>query len=94
MEPTTIPAIWPPLRPGRAAEVDGLAGDDAPGAAVICDVIVIGCRADEATIGRLTFLQIDVAFEKTQHESVALGELAAQYPHRPPVLPVKPQLSG
>jgi hypothetical protein len=30
--------------------------------------------------------------EKTQHESVALGELAAQYEHRPDRLLLKPQL--
>lgn len=53
----------------------------------------VGVVAIAAT-GNITPLQRDVVSEKTQQESVAFGELAAQYEQSPAVLSVKPQLSG
>lgn len=37
-----------------------------------------GCMDEVATIGKTTLSQRVVVFEKTQQESVAFGELAAQ----------------
>ena len=45
-------------------------------------------------IGNATPIHRVVDLEKTQHESVAFGEEAAQYEHSPPRLLEKPQLSG
>lgn len=45
-------------------------------------------------IGSFTPAQRVSVFEKRQHESVAFGELAAQYAHRLPKLSENPQLSG
>ena len=73
----TIPAICPPVRPflrlllaeavevAEAEEVDEVEVNK-------------GCIDDVATMGSTTPSQRDVVFEKTQHESVELGELAAQ----------------
>lgn len=63
-------------------------------AAPDAEVIVIGFSDDEAMIGRATFWHREVVSEKTQQESVLLGELAAQYEHSEPMLLVYPQLSG
>ena len=80
-EPTTIPAICPPVRPRRvlvpAATMPVLNGEDVP-VPVGVAVIVTGCSDEDATIGRLTPTHRVVVFEKTQQESVALGELAPQ----------------
>lgn len=92
MDPTTIPAIWPPLKPlllppeECPAPVVGLPVADA--------VMVTGCKDADAIIGSVTPSHRVVVLEKTQHESVAFGELAEQYEHRPERLSVKPQLSG
>lgn len=53
-----------------------------------------GCIVDVATMGKTTPSQRVSVSEKTQHESVAFGELTAQYEHNPPRLDEKPQLSG
>ena len=45
-------------------------------------------------VGKVTSTQRSVTFEATQQESVALGELAAQNPHRPWRLFEYPQLLG
>lgn len=45
-------------------------------------------------IGSLTFEHLDSVLEFMQHESVELGELAAQYEHRLGRLLLKPQLLG
>jgi hypothetical protein len=85
MDPMTIPAMAPPLRPLL------LPADAAPAPAVAAPVavvvkVVMGCREAEATTGRTTPSQRLVVLEKTQQESVALGELAAQYEHSEPRL--------
>lgn len=91
-----MPAICPPVRP----LLDPLAAPPAPAPAVdVPDavpviVIVIGLRAEVATIGSATLLQREVVFEKTQHESVLLGELDEQSPHKPPKFDPNPQLLG
>jgi hypothetical protein len=61
------------------------------GVAVV--VIVIGFSDEDATIGSVTPLHRFVVSEKTQHESVLFGELAAQYEHNEPRFDVNPQLS-
>ena len=60
------------------------------------DKVVVKVRegAPAATIGSTTFLHIEVVLEKTQHESVAFGELAAQYAQSEPVLDSNPQFEG
>jgi hypothetical protein len=68
--------------------------DDAVSLIVEVIVIVTGSSDEEATIGKVTSVQRFVVLEKTQHESVAFGELAAQYPHSPPRFEEKPQSSG
>jgi len=45
---------------------------------VLVAVIVTGANSDEATMGSVTPVHREVVFEKTQHESVAFGELAPQ----------------
>jgi hypothetical protein len=57
-------------------------------------VVTICCSADDAITGRDTSEHRVVVFEKTQHESVALGELAEQYEHSDPRFESNPQLSG
>ena len=44
--------------------------------------------------GKITFVHRFVTFEATQQESVAFGELNAQYPHRPCILVENPQSTG
>ena len=79
-----MPAIWPPVRPwclrAAAAGPVGEVVDDV----VLVKVILIRFSDADATIGNETPLHIEVELEKTQHESVEFGELAAQYPHSPP----------
>lgn len=48
----------------------------------------------EDVVGRVTPVQRWVTFDAAQHESVALGELEAQYPQRPCRLVEKPQAFG
>ena len=79
IEPTTIPAICPP--------------DKEPEEPVAAPAVLVA--ADEAEVedgnnggtenigGTVTLSHRAVTSEATQQESVAFGELAAQYPHNP-----------
>lgn len=92
MDPTTMPAICPPVRPplelfAPAAvlfEADELFEEFEPGKS--------GRRGEKG--GSCTPTHLLVTFAPTQHESVALGELEAQYPHNPCRLSEYPQLLG
>ncbi|KAK4940126.1 hypothetical protein LTR66_014942 [Elasticomyces elasticus] len=98
-----MPAICPPVRPGLvilfappAAPVEA-----APVAVAVVDLVAeevelvnSGARLEVAATGRTTLLQRVSVLEKTQHESVEFGELAAQYEHRPLRLLEKPQSFG
>ena len=81
-----MPAMAPLLRPLLFDEAPPLLLDPAVGAPVADVVIVMGCREAVATIGSETPSHRPVVFENTQHESVAFGELAAQYEQSPPRL--------
>lgn len=79
-EPTTIPAIFPPDKepevPVAAAVVldaDGEAEEVEEG----------NNGGTENMGGMVTPSHRLVTFDATQQESVAFGELAPQYPHRP-----------
>lgn len=78
-EPITIPAIAPPDKP--LFEVS---------ASAAAEVVTIGWRVTVAA-GIETPSQREVALALTQHVSVELGELEAQYVQRPIVLDEKPQ---
>lgn len=78
-EPITIPAIAPPDKP--LFEVLSSAA---------AEVVTIGCRVTVAA-GIETPSQREVALALTQHVSVELGELEAQYVQRPIVFVEKPQ---
>ena len=74
----TIPAICPPERPDEGG--------------VPLEELAVGAPADVAegrkggileVLGKMTPKQRFVTFEPMQQESVALGELEAQYPQRP-----------
>lgn len=92
IEPTTIPAIWPPLSPlFVAAAAVGVLVPDAP---PVVMVVTIGCNDDDAITGSATSAHLSVVLEKTQHESVALGELAPQYEHSDPRFGPYPHSSG
>lgn len=93
MDPTTMPAICPPLRPlfVAAAAVGVLVPDGVP---PIVKVVTIACNDDDAITGSATPAHLSVVFEKTQHESVAFGELAPQYEHSDPRFELYPQSSG
>lgn len=49
----------------------------------VAELVKRGCMVDVAMTGRTTPSQRVVLLEKTQQESVAFGELAAQYEHNP-----------
>lgn len=93
MEPTTMPAISPPVRPrlrlvvAAVLEVAEEEGEEV-------EEVNNGSIVDVATTGSTTPSHLVSVSEKTQHESVELGELAAQYEHRLPKLDEYPQLSG
>ena len=92
MEPTTIPAIWPPVSPrfeapAAAAPVAVLVGVDVT-------VIDMGRKDAEAMTGSTTSLQRSSVSENTQHESVLFGELEAQNEQRLPKLSAYPQSLG
>lgn len=77
-----MPAIAPPESPFLFRLV-GAAVEEEGGLVAVEDVAVEvevkrGCIDDVATIGRTTLSQRFVVLEKTQQESVAFGELAAQ----------------
>lgn len=87
-EPTTIPAICPP---DNELEVPaaGAVVLDADGEA---EEVAEGNNGGTENIGGMvTPSHRLVTFEATQQESVAFGELSAQYPHRPGRLVEKPQ---
>lgn len=80
IDPTTIPAIWPPDKPGTwpalvvapdEVELDGVAEE-------VLVLVKSGCSDEVAVIARTTPEHRISVLEKTQHESVAFGELAAQ----------------
>jgi len=78
-EPITIPAIAPPDSPLLFPAFEFPADDEDFDVGV--EVAIIednGGSVDVAATGRTTPEHIFVVFEKTQHESVALGELAEQ----------------
>lgn len=88
-----MPATWPPVRPLlRLDAAVGLIVDEEVGEGV--DDVNNGCMLDVAITGSTTPLHLVSVSEKTQQESVELGELAAQYEHKLPVLDMKPQLLG
>jgi hypothetical protein len=57
-------------------------------------VVTIGDNEDDATTGSTTFSHLCSVSEKTQHESVAFGELDEQYMHKDPRFELKPQSLG
>lgn len=77
-EPITMPAIWPPDSPWS----------EEPAAAVEFEVEVeegtIGGKV-AVDVGSVTSAHRLAALEFEQQESVELGELDEQYPHRPTV---------
>lgn len=76
MDPTTIPAIWPPVRPPLAlfAPAAVLLEDDEP----LEEFEPGNSGGMDENGGNWTPTHLLVTFEPTQHESVALGELEAQ----------------
>lgn len=83
IEPMTMPAIAPPDKPCPLL--------------LLCEAVELpvadGKRLPMLVVnGSLTFWQRVSVLEKRQHESVAFGELAAQYEHRAGRLLLKPQL--
>lgn len=87
MDPTTIPAMAPPLRPpalcaAAADEELELPVDDGVSAPI------------ELVTGRSTLSQRVSVPEEIQHESVEFGELCEQYEHKLGRLSAKPQLFG
>jgi len=76
-----MPAIAPPESPFRFRLV-GEAVEEGDLVAVedVADEVEVkrGCMDEVATMGRTTLSQRFVVLEKTQQESVAFGELAAQ----------------
>jgi hypothetical protein len=73
IEPMTMPAIAPPLSPPLPCPA-------APAVALgVLELVVVGKMLPrDVVMGNLTFEHLDSVFEFTQHESVELGELAAQ----------------
>ena len=57
-------------------------------------MVTIGVNDDDATTGSTTFSHRCSVSEKTQHESVAFGELVEQYMHKDPKFELKPQSLG
>lgn len=95
-EPTTIPAISPPVNPALCDLLVVSVGLDV-GEVVGVDVEDEenrGAMDDVAMTGKTTPEHLVSVFEKTQQESVAFGELDAQYPQSPLILSAKPQLVG
>lgn len=87
-EPMTIPAIAPPDSP-RVREL-GAAPDVLLAEGEVLDVAEGNSGGMENIWGRVTPLHLLVTFDVTQHESVAFGELDAQYLHKPGRLEAKP----
>ena len=87
-EPMTIPAIAPPDSP-RVCELDA-AVDVLLAEGEVLDVAEGNSGGIENIWGRVTPLHLLVTFDVTQHESVAFGELDAQYLHKPGRFEAKP----
>jgi len=80
-DPITMPAIAPPESPFRFCVVgDDVEDGDLVAVEDVADEVDVkrGCMDEVATMGKTTFSQRVVVLEKTQQESVAFGELAAQ----------------
>lgn len=84
----TIPATIPPDSP-RVFEL-GAAADVLLAEGEVLDVAEGNSGGMENILGRVTPLHLLVTFDVTQHESVALGELDAQYLHKPGRFEAKP----
>ena len=82
-DPTTIPAICPAVRPCPLVPF---------GEAVLVGIGNTG--GIDVVMARWTLAHRCSVWENRQQASVLLGELAAQYVHRPPKLLENPQLSG
>lgn len=80
-EPITIPAIWPRDKVlEETAAAPAVLDADGDGTAEVED----GNNGGTENIGGIvTSSHRAMTFEATQQESVALGELAPQYPHKP-----------
>lgn len=87
-EPMTIPAIAPPDSP-RVCEL-GAAPDVLLAEGEVLDVGEGNSGGMENIWGKVTPLHLLVTFDVTQHESVAFGELDAQYLHNPGRFEAKP----
>jgi hypothetical protein len=86
----TIPAMAPPLSPPPPLELPAAAA-----LLVALDPDVVDVIAPmEVVTGSLTFVHRVSVWALIQHESVALGELRAQYEQRLGRLFAKPQLFG
>ena len=98
--PPESPPPLPPFVPAAAAlelELAVLAVVDGPPVFVPvgCNVgFVVNNVGIAVNTGSLTFLQRDVEFEVTQHESVSFSVLSRQKLQRPMRLDPKPQLLG
>lgn len=73
-----MPAIWPPVKPRWAAAAVVAGSLVGLLASPVVKVVTIGFNDDDATTGSATFSHRCSVSEKTQHESVALGELDEQ----------------
>ena len=89
-----MPAIWPPVKPRLAAAAVVAGSLVGLLSSLVVKVVTIGDNDDDATTGSTTPSHRCSVSEKTQHESVALGELDEQYMHREPKFELKPQSSG
>lgn len=86
-------AIWPPERPWWTFVPFLAAG--APVADEVPLPVDDGNNGgNEEVDGKVTPVHLLVTLDAAQHESVAFGELEAQYPHRPCRLVENPQLLG
>jgi hypothetical protein len=87
IEPTTMPAMAPPLNPLEPPDLALLeALDDGVAELVIAPRDVV--------TGNSTLSHLSSVRELTQHESVEFGELLAQYAHKLGRLFANPQLLG
>lgn len=76
--PITIPAIWPPVSPRWAASAAGVGSLVEVLSPLVVSVVTICDKDDDAITGNTTFSHRCSVSEKTQQESVALGELDEQ----------------
>jgi len=91
-DPTTIPAIWPPLRPWLS---DATGMVPLPVAVGLPEEVEEGNSGGiEVVVGKWTFVHRDSARALAQHESVPFGELFAQYEQSPAKFERYPQSFG